>query len=166
MIRKFFIFILILVCIFAGGLFYLIQKADIHHTKMRLAWKNVAIQTITTHLKDPDHLKKSFSDNSEWLTPNTILNQDASWLVYQSQCHKIDPEIHDIFIAKASNGKWYYSDFHFCKNIMALEADGQPRSLDSLKYQYFLVEFDGKSDEALKPTWIPNGELRYNSDTE
>lgn len=166
MMRKLFIFILILVCIFTAGLFYLIQKADVHHTKKRLAWKNAAIQTIMTHLKDHDHLKKSFSHDSEWLTPNTILCQDGSWLVYQSQCHKEDPEIHDIFIAKASNGKWYYSDFHFCINLMVLGSDDQPKSLGSLQYQYFLVEFDGKSDEALNPTWIPYGELRYETDTE
>jgi hypothetical protein len=88
----------------------------------------------------------------EWLTADTIVFRDASWLAYRGQCHKEDPKIHDIFIARASDGNWYFSDHHFCKEMMVLSMDGQPGSLEQFKAKYFLGRFDGASDEALKPT--------------
>jgi hypothetical protein len=66
--------------------------------------------------------------------------------------------VHDIFIAKGSDGKWYYTDFHFCVRMMVL--NDQPASLAEFKHRYFLAEFDGVSDAALERSWIPVGELR------
>jgi hypothetical protein len=42
--------------------------------------------------------------------------------------------------------------------MMMLES--QPRTLQQFKYEFFLKEFDGESDDALEPTWIPVGARR------
>lgn len=150
----------------AGGIFFAVKRADVHYGAERRLWKNQAIVAITNDLKDPDYLTKRFGeipkprsewDTSEtgWLTGDTIVCRDGTWLAYRSRCHKQDPKIHDIFIAKASDKNWYYSDFHFCVDAMVLAMYGQPDSLEGFKKKYYLVRFDGTSDDALKPTWNP-----------
>lgn len=159
----------VIVCLGAGAVFIAWKKSDEHHTSERRLWKNRAVAAIAADLEDPDHLKKRFGqvptpggefDTTvpEWKTADTIVCRDASWLAYRAQCHKVDPKVHDIFIAKASDGNWYYSDYHFCVDMMMLEE--QPRSLEDFKYRYFLVKFDGVSDRALDPTWVPVGQQR------
>ena len=37
-----------------------------------------------------------------------------------------------------------------------LASNGQPESLERFKREYFLVSFDGSSDDALQPTWHLN----------
>lgn len=59
----------------------------------------------------------------------------------------------DIFIGHGSDGKWYYSTFHFCVEKCVLQMEPQPDSLAQLVNGYWLVPFDGKSDDCLKITW-------------
>ena len=87
-----------------------------------------------------------------WLSNDLILCADGSWLAYRAECYKRDPKVRDIFIAKASDGKWYYSDYHFCIDMVVLDPDGQPESLERFRSQYRLREFDGRSDDALRST--------------
>ena len=151
-------------CPGAGAFFFATKKSPgVHHFPERRLWKDAAILAINQDLKDPDHLEKRFGEiprplgdfdtsEPEWLTADTIVCRDASWLAYRGQCHKEDPKFHDIFIARASDGNWYYSDYHFCKEMMVLAMHGQPESLQQFKAKYFLARFDGASDEALNPT--------------
>jgi hypothetical protein len=156
--------LLVILCLGTGAFFFAIKKnPDVHHSAARRSWKDNAILAITQDLKAPDYLMKRFGEipqprghfdtsEPEWLTADTIVCGDASWLAYRAQCHKEDPKIHDIFIARASDGNWYYSDYHFCKEMVVLAMNGQPESLQQFKARYFLGRFDGASDEALQPT--------------
>lgn len=133
--RKF-IILLLVIAVSGTGLAFLVNKRrDVHHTKARREWKNEAVASIRTDLLDPDHLKKRFGktpapetgaamSEAEWLTSDTIVCSDSSWLAYRGQCHKEDPKVHDIFIARASDGRWYYSDYHFCKQMLILATNG------------------------------------------
>jgi hypothetical protein len=162
--RKVTVILLVNLCLGAGAIFFATRKnPDVHHSAARRSWKDAAILAITRDLKAPDYLMKRFGEitqprghfdtsEPEWLTADTIVFKDASWLAYRGQCHKEDPKVHDIFIARGSDGNWYYSDYHFCKEMMVLSMDGQPGSLQRFKARYFLGRFDGASDEALQPT--------------
>ncbi len=167
--RKVIVILLVIVGLGGGGIFFALKRADEHHTAERRLWKNDAIVAITKDLQDGDHLIKRFGevpkpmgefDTSEpqWLTPDTIVCRDATWLAYRALTHKVDPKVYDIFIAKASDGKWYFSDYHFCKEMMVLASNGQPASLDQFKKGYRLVQFDGSSDDALNSTRNTNDE--------
>lgn len=162
--RRLAVILLVLLCLGTGAYFFASKKSPgMHHFSERRLWKDAAILAINHDLKDPDYLKKRFGEiprplgdfdtsEPEWLTADTIVCRDASWLAYRGQCHKQDPKIHDIFIARASDGNWYYSDYHFCKEMYVLAMKGQPESLQQFKARYFLARFDGTSDEALNPT--------------
>jgi hypothetical protein len=159
----------VIISLGAVALFFATRNSGVHHTAERRSWKNAAIIAITNDLKDPNHLNKRFPEapkrsggldpsERDWLTSDTILCRDSSWLSYRGHCHKQDRKVHDIFIGKASDGMWYYSDYHFCKEMMMLASNGQPKSLEEFKKEYFLVRFDGFSDIALRPTWNIGGE--------
>lgn len=159
--RKIIVIALGIIILAATALLINFVKSRPHYTSERREWKNVAIEAIKSDLNKSNN---SISANEDWKTATRIVCEDSSWLAYRAQCYKVDPKVHDIFIAKASNGKWYYSDFHFCVDMIVLE--DQPHSLDDFIYQYFLVEFDGSSDKALDPSWIPVGEMRFPNDSE
>ena len=88
-----------------------------------------------------------------------ILMRSGEWLVYKSHCNKAPPHnVMDIFLAKGSDGKWYYTTCHFCLGMLALRMmqeeldDERPSDLAFFAKRYHLREFDGRSDECLKET--------------
>jgi hypothetical protein len=162
---------LTLLALLAGGMvFYIHERQDVHHTAYRRDWKNNAIREIRSDITNPKYFIDRFGaepkqlefpdpsegveqDEEKWRRADTILCADGSWLIYRSRCHKEDGKIHDIFIAYASDKKWYYSDFHFCIGAMVAGMHGQPASLEDFRMNFYLKSFDGKSDAALDPTW-------------
>ena len=122
----------------------------------RRAWKDNAIAEIKA-----DHKLGTETPflEGDWLSENRIIFEDGSSILYRQKCHKENRKIHDIFIGHGSDGKWYYSTFHFCIGTIVLRASDQPKSIESFAAEYFLEEFDGVSDKALLPTWpTPNAE--------
>jgi hypothetical protein len=132
----------------------------------RRHWKNDAIPTISAWAEDGSWrtqevqmLTKRTNDQQViaegWLTDKMILMQNGEWLVYKSHCSKAKPHlVNDIFLARGSDGKWYYSTFHFCVGMCALLMlqETQPPNLAGFVHEYNLQEFDGRSDECLKET--------------
>ena len=107
-------------------------------------------------LKAPGPDKSSPED---WLSESLILMRSGEWLAYTNICAKQDARIHDLFLARGSDGKWYYSTYHFCVSMIVLrmgsETEGQPESLTKFARSYFLREFDGHSNDCLNETWNP-----------
>jgi hypothetical protein len=80
---------------------------------------------------------------------------NGEWMAYRNVCAKEEDRIADLVIGRGSDGKWYYSTFHFCIGMLNLRTMEQPESLPRFQTEYFLQEFDGHSDECLKKTWPP-----------
>ena len=138
----------VLIGIFALEFF----SVDKYHSADRVKWKNNAINELRKI--DFSSGKPKLSNIQDgWFSPNGVLMKDGSWIVFRSICTKANPKIHDIFIGVASNGKWYYSTYHFCIGAIVILMDDQPESLDSFIKQCHLKEFDGVSDDCLQSTW-------------
>jgi hypothetical protein len=132
----------------------------------RREWKNEAIPAIASWAEDSSWRAKEMMILTNrttdkrvlaegWLTDKMILTGSGEWLVYMSHCSKAKPHIvNDIFLAKGSDGKWYYSTFHFCVGMVGLlgEQETQPPGLKMFVHEYNLREFDGRSDEGLEET--------------
>lgn len=154
----------ILALVAGGVVFYLHERHDLYHTAYRRAWKNNAIQEIRSDIVNPKHFIERFgteptargdfdtSGEEQWFREDTIICADGSWLIYRNRCHKEDAKIHDIFIAYASDKKWYYSDDHFCIGAMVVRMRDQSESLEDFRSEFHLESFDGVSDDALEPT--------------
>ncbi len=161
--RKFIVILVLIACAGTGAILFALKNADVHHYPERRAWKDRAIREINNDLEDaeiyrvlagelPRSQGERLSTDGNWLTRRAIAFRDDSWMVYRQQCHKADPKIYDIFIGRGSDGKWYYSDAHFCINAYVLNSRGQPKSIGEFKQSFHLVEFDGRSDAALEST--------------
>ena len=156
----------ILVVAVAAYAFISLRPADRLHAKPRKEWKDNAIPIVERKASDSAWVTNQIAAlkatitagrNSErdWMGDELLLMENGEWIVYASHCHKADQRIHDIFIGRASDGKWYYSTFHFCIRMYTLTFYERPPSLDRFIRDYSLREFDGRSDECLKKTWPP-----------
>ena len=152
----------------AAGAFLLASADDRLHAKSRKEWKTNAIAEISRKVADTNWLAaeqgtlkgkaaKSPLNSECWLSGHLISMANGDWIVYSSKCSKEDRRIHDIFIGRASDGKWYYSTFHFCIGMLVLkmEPEQRPESLAKFVEAHFLRQFDGQSDDCLRKTWPP-----------
>lgn len=132
----------------------------------RKAWKDEAIIRIQKSVEDSMRLEAELarlkavvstngpaSDN--WFSTQLILMRNGEWISYAAVCQKENPKVEDLFLGRGSDGKWYYSTFHFCVGMLNLDLDEQAESLNQFAKKYFLREFDGHSDECLRKTRPP-----------
>ena len=140
---------------------YLLVGRDPLHSKARRTWKAAAIAEISRKVSEAIWLESEINrikeqleaDPEAWFSENLVLSTNGEWIVCASRCAKEKPGIYDIFIGQASNGKWYYSTYHFCIGKLVLKMEEQPGSLGEFAQSYFLHEFDGQSDDCLNETW-------------
>ncbi|MFO1520957.1 MAG: hypothetical protein U1F77_17930 [Kiritimatiellia bacterium] len=152
--------VILAVAVFAYGLPKYRQHA-------RLAWKTAALPEIKRLAEDPawvaDQMRMLAGTApatggvlaAPWLSEHMILMKNGEWLVYKSHCNKVPPRrVSDIFLARGSNGQWYYSTCHFCVGMCALilQQEDQPRDIDTFERLYHLKKFDGLSDDCLQET--------------
>jgi len=140
-------------------------------SQARKDWKDAAIPEISRLANDkkwitgqiseldPDKNVQIADADGWWVSSKLILMKNKEWLIYKNHCSKKVPHnVSDIFIAKGSDGNWYYSTYHFCIDMFVLKhmsEYGQSQDLKEFISRYSLKTFDGKSDECLLKTW-PN----------
>lgn len=156
------------VFVMAGG--FVVRYTDRYGLRAtpRREWKDRALAEITRRSNDSAWLAseiaglkarttKDQTDSDRWLSPQLILMTNGEWIAYANVCSKEDRHIHDLFLGRASDGKWYYSTFHFCIQMLVLKMgmieEGEPGSVAKFAENYYLKAFDGHSDECLQMTW-------------
>ena len=150
----------------AGGVTVaLLGRGDRLRAKPRREWKDQAIAKIERRLSDRQALEAEIARIGQalaatrpapdaWIGDDVLVMKNGDWIACQSTCSKEDPRIHDLFIGHGSDERWYYSTFHFCRGKVVLRVEGHPpESLAGFADAYWLVPFDGRSDDCLKATW-------------
>jgi hypothetical protein len=133
----------------------------------RRAWKRRSVADIAARVADPAwpsnelaRLKPQSAneptDDASWLSERIIVTRKGEWLAYANSCQKQDGRISDIFLARGSDGHWYYSTYHFCVGMIVLRMEEQPEDLAAFAKTYYLQPFDGQSDACLQKTWPPS----------
>lgn len=154
----------IILLLAATGLWW--RLADPLYARARVDWKTNAITEINQRVQSADfvpqhkaQIETAIADRGNpegaWFTDKLLVMKNGEWMAFAGHCQKRDPKIKDIFIGRGSDGKWYYSTYHFCINLTTLMIEPQPASLPEFIDAYFLQEYDGQSNECLKQTW-PN----------
>lgn len=132
----------------------------------RRAWKEKSIADIAVRIAAPSWPTNEFarlkaqstnesSEDTSWFSDHIIVTRKGEWLAYANLCQKQDRCIPDLFLARGSDGRWYYSTYHFCIGMLVLRVDEQPEDLTAFAKTYFLQSFDGQSDDCLQKTWPP-----------
>ena len=133
----------------------------------RRAWKEKAVADIAFRVagrawatNEVAALRKTGSKDDtsyeDWLSDHMILMRNGAWLAYASVCQKRNHRIQDLFLARGSDGQWYYSTYHFCIDMIVLRMEDQSEDLAGFAKKYYLRTFDGHSDECLQQTWPPS----------
>ena len=142
-------------------LFLLSPRPPSLQSSLRREWKQKRIAEISARIADVTWSSNELARlttaepgrDDGWLSDTMIRMRNGDWLAYVNICQKRDPRIHDLFLARGSDGQWYYSTYHFCVDMIALRIDEQPEDLAGFKKTYFLRKFDGQSDDCLQKTW-------------
>lgn len=97
-------------------------------------------------------------EDQDWLGDNVILMADGEWIAYCAECVKVNRRVGDVFIGRASDGKWYYTTYHFC--IGMIDLTDQPKSLEDFRNDYSAREFNGEPENAFEDTWRSHSPTR------
>lgn len=144
----------------------IIAASDPLRAAERRQWKEQAIARITAHRADAQRFQREYRELQNeaaapqgslrlggWARPNLIVLRNGDWILIESICRKSNKRIADLFIGLGSDGRWYYSTFHFCVGLSVLYNEPQPESLAQFVDGYWLKPFDGRSDDCLRKTW-------------
>ncbi len=132
-------------------------------TRVRQNWKNAALRRLADTsltngqiLVELDQIRHPTpSLNFGWAHDHVILMTNGQYLVYAFWHGFNSGAVDHLFLAHGTDGKWYYSTYHFCNHMAGILGDDPAASISEFASTYSLREFDGKSDECLKHTWPP-----------
>ncbi|HEX8340560.1 MAG TPA: hypothetical protein VF624_06585 [Tepidisphaeraceae bacterium] len=142
-------------------------QSDPLRSAARRQWRDEAVANVRRRVDDKAWLESELARlkpiaatqpyQGGWVGDELLVMKNGDWIICQNVCTKERNTAvkKDLFIGRGSNGKWYYSTFHFCVGKCVLLIERQPDSLSQFVDGYWLVPFDGESDESLKVTWDP-----------
>jgi hypothetical protein len=156
--------LIVLVIVLAGMVagVWMLWNARSLHSAARRSWKQRSLAEISARVADPRWASNELArlrvaatnDSSDgWLSDQIIVMKNGEWLAYANICQKENWRVRDLFVARGSDGRWYYSTYHFCISMVVLRMDEQPENLAQFTKTYFLRVFDGQSDDCLQQTW-------------
>jgi hypothetical protein len=146
---------------------YILTSKDPLYSAARRSWRDDAVARIRGRAADKqwlDHELASLQTSARsrplqggWVGSEVLLMKNGDWIICQNVCSKDQntPVKRDLFVGFGSDGKWYYSTFHFCVDKCVLQIESQPPTLSKFINAYWLAPFDGRSDDSLQPTWVP-----------
>lgn len=121
-------------------------------TLPRLAALSITNDQIHQEL---DELKADASPkmNWGWAHDHVLLMTNGDFLIYAFRHGFNSGTVDHLFVAHGSDGRWWYSTYHFCNHMVGVRSDDPPGSIAEFAKRYSVREFDGKSDECLRKTW-------------
>jgi hypothetical protein len=132
------------------------------YDRERANWKTMTLPQLATLSVTNEHISQELETlkanrskevHPQWTGERVLLMTNDEYLVYASR-HGFDNGFVDhLFLARGSDGRWYYSTYHFCNHLTMLLSDPPPSSIAEFASRYAAREFDGKSDECLQHTW-------------
>lgn len=127
----------------------------------RKVWKDEALAQIAKTsmtnqeiLTEIDQIKHPTPNlDFGWANEHVLLMTNDEFLIYEFRHGFNSGFVDHLFLARGSNGRWYYSTYHFCNGMAGVIGDEQPGSIAEFAKRYSVREFDGKSNVCLQHTW-------------
>jgi hypothetical protein len=131
--------------------------------RARENWKNATLRKLAETSITNEQIRVELDQirnptpnlNFGWAHDQVILMTNGQYLVYAFWHGFNSGAVDHLFLAHGTDGKWYYSTYHFCSQMAGILGDDPAGSIGEFVSRYSLREFDGKSDECLKHTWPP-----------
>ena len=148
----------ILICLVFGGTAAVRHK----HQRARADWKIVNLARLAELSNTNENLAQELAslkanrdagELQKWTGEHVLLMANDEHLVYAFRHGFNNGSLAHLFLARGSDGNWYYSTFHFCNSMVAVFSDDAPVSIAEFAERYSARKFDGASDECLQRTW-------------
>jgi hypothetical protein len=133
-----------------------------NHHRARADWKTATLSRISALSltnedvsRELESLKanRGVGEHQEWAGDHVLLMTNDEFLVYGSRHGFNSGFVDHLFLAHGSDGRWYYSTYHFCNSMAGARFDDPPGSIAEFASRYAARDFDGKSDVCLQHTW-------------
>jgi hypothetical protein len=128
----------------------------------RVAWKTTTLERLAGLSLTNEDISRELEtlkagrgagEYQEWAGEHALLMTNDAYLVYAFRHGFNNGFVDHLFLAHGSDGRWYYSTYHFCNNMVGARFDDPPGSIAEFASRYAAREFDGKSDACLQHTW-------------
>ncbi len=131
------------------------------YERARKSWNNEALGQLARTSLTNDEVRAEIDQiqhptpslNFGWAHEHVLLMTNGEFLVHASRHGFNNGLVDHLFLAHGSDGRWYYSTYHFCNRMAGVSGDDPPGSIAEFATKYAVREFDGKSDECLHHTW-------------
>jgi hypothetical protein len=132
------------------------------YERARASWKAAALPRLAALSltneeirQELDTLKAGPTPNIDfrWAHEHVLLMTNGEYLIYASRHGFNSGFVDHLFLAHGSDGRWWYSTYHFCNSMAGVIGEDPPGSISEFAKKYAVREFDGKSDECLQHTW-------------
>lgn len=143
----------ILLCLTVLTLTFLFLRWDA--SRKRMSWGCSAIAQLG-NTNDQGHPSLDFPEREpgEWVTDTMLLMTNGQTLTYRFR-HGTELIVPHLFIARDSNGRWWYSSFHFCNGMSMIRWEDPPGSISEFAHRFSLRQFDPLTHDWAEPTWSP-----------
>ena len=132
------------------------------YERARVAWKTTTLERLAglsltneDMSRELEALKaaRGAGEHQEWAGDRVLLMTNDEYLVYAFRHGFNSGFVDHLFLAHGSDGRWYYSTYHFCNRMAGARFEDPPGSIAEFASRYAAREFDGKSDVCLQHTW-------------
>lgn len=132
------------------------------YKRARTEWKTATLMQLSglsltsaefSHELETLKASRGEGGRMDWTGEHVLWMTNNEYVVYASRHGVNDGFIDHLFIARGSDGRWYYSTYHFCNSMVMVRGDEPPGSIAEFVRKYSVREFDGRSDECLRRTW-------------
>lgn len=131
--------------------------------RSRENWKNKTLRQLAETSLTNEQVRTELDQirnptpnlNFGWAHDHVILMTNGEYIVYAFWHGFNSGAVDHLFLAHGTDGKWYYSTYHFCSHMAGIVGDDPAGSTAEFAARYSARQFDGKSDECLKHTWPP-----------
>jgi hypothetical protein len=133
-----------------------------NNQRARADWKAVALSRLAALSFTNEDISRELEtlrasggagDHRDWVSDHILWMTNGEFLIFEFR-HGLDGgSVEHLFLARSSEGRWYYSTYHFCNSMVAVMGDQPPGSIAEFATRYSAREFDGKSDACLQHTW-------------
>jgi hypothetical protein len=136
---------------------------QIKFQRARENWKNATLRQLAETSLTNEQIRVELDQirhptpnlDFGWAHDHVILMTNGQYLAYAFWHGFNSGSVDHLFLAHGTDGKWYYSTYHFCSHMAGILGDDPAGSIGEFVGRYALRDFDGKSDECLKHTWPP-----------
>jgi hypothetical protein len=132
------------------------------YQRARAVWKTTTLDRLSGLSLTNDAISQELEalkenrgtrEQWEWTGEHVLVMTNGEYFVYASRHGFNNGFVDHLFLAHGSDGRWYYSTYHFCNSMAGVRGDDPPGSIREFASRYCAREFDGRSDVCLQHTW-------------